>query len=96
MKCEVHPFYPHRYCWGCKYKREECALCGDNLSTSSIKFKIADQAKKKHKQINVCKKCYQRVISLEEDQIINSYDGIFTIHLVKDKQSCKLIELEEH
>jgi hypothetical protein len=94
MKCEVHPFYPRRYCWGCKYKSRECALCADNLPTS-IKFKISDQAKEK-KQINICKKCYQKVIFLKEGLIINSYDRTFAIRLIKDKEGRKLIKLEEH
>jgi len=95
MKCEDHPFYPRRYCWGCKYKRQECAICGDSQSTS-IKFEMAVQIRKKHSCINICEKCYQRVMSIKEGQIVDSYNKTFAFRLIKNKQSRKLIKLEEH
>lgn len=28
MKCDLHPFYPRKYCWGCKYN-DMCEICGE-------------------------------------------------------------------
>ena len=95
MKCEDHPFYPRRYCQGCTFKKQECALCGATLSargTYEIGVNYGDTSGK----VQVCEKCRERLSVIKPGEDIRSYTGNYSIRVTKDRKSYEMIGLEGH
>jgi hypothetical protein len=94
MKCEDHPFYPRRYCMGCTFKKQECALCGIAMPTSGgceIDVQEGDAPGK----LQVCENCLKRLAVIKSDEEIRSYTGSYSIRLNKDRTRYERIGLEE-
>jgi len=93
MKCDIHPFYPRKYCWGCKYK-DMCEICREKKYTRRIKAG-EEGGKLRNKEdivtINVCENCYSSIFREEK---IKSYDGRLFIFTEANSKRGRFIKIK--
>jgi hypothetical protein len=74
MKCEDHPFYPKKYCLGCRLRQRPCSVCGEKTSEFMVvEAGIGDG--NECIQLEVCAGCYQKLVSVKNGTSITSYKG---------------------
>jgi len=93
MKCNLHPFYPRKYCWGCKYK-DICEICGEKKYTRRVKAREEGEKlgnKEDIIAINICEDCYSSIFKKEK---IRSYDGRFVIYVKVDSKRNRFLKIK--
>jgi hypothetical protein len=95
MRCEDHPYYPRKYCWGCRIRTNECALCGKSLVADADGLDVDMRAGDRPVTLTVCESCHGTLLSLAGDQRVPVYNSTCFVYRNAGDSAYELVTQEE-